>query len=127
MIASAFVVSCEQKQHENPNDVNPKTEVVYTNKLVYNVNIGDTIKIYNSTNSCCPHCAPNRDKLKHIQYLDSRVVVDKPYCDGCNVTTSMIFIAKSKGSDTILQANISPHQECIDTLKVLDKYIVNIK
>ena len=100
----------------------------FKNKSVYSVNIGDTIEIYHSTNSCCKYCQPNADKLQHLDFIGSKIVIpSKKGCDGCNWTSALMFVAKSQGVDTIKDAIIPPMSTCNDTIKGLTDYIVRIK
>lgn len=101
---------------------------LYKNKSTYSINVGDTIEIYHSTNSCCKYCQPNAEKLKHLDYIGSKIVIpEKKGCYGCNHTSALMFVAKSVGVDTIKDAIIPPLAICKDTIKGLSNYIVRIK
>ena len=101
---------------------------VFKNKSTYSMNIGDTIEIYHTTNSCCKYCQPNTDKLQHLDFIGSKnVIPSKKGCEGCNWTSAFMFVAKSKGVDTIKDAIIPPMSICKDTIKGLTNYIVRIK
>jgi hypothetical protein len=101
---------------------------IYKNKSTYSINIGDTIEIYHSTNSCCKYCQPNAEKLKHLDFIGSKIVIpEKKGCEGCNHTSALMFVAKSVGVDTIKDAIIPPMSICKDTIKGLSNYIVRIK
>lgn len=128
LVLACFIVgSCGHVGTKDVELVEEEVEIVYSNKSRYTLHVGDTLEIYNTINTCCLHCTPNRDRLKHLEYLKSKTVIpNKPGCDGCNVTSAMVFVAKSEGSDTILQANIHPTQECIDTLGEFTEMIVHI-
>ena len=115
-----FIVACK-------NDSTPKIES-FKNKSNYKVEIGDTIKIYHSTNSCCQYCLPNADKLNHLKYTGIKSVSpEKKGCMGRDNTSASIFIAKSIGIDTIRDAIIAPMEKCDDRIKGLSNYIVKIK
>jgi hypothetical protein len=100
----------------------------YKNKPNYSINIGDTIKIYHTTNSSCKYCQANFDQLQHLEFTGSKIVIpSKKDCDGCNYTSALMFVAKSAGIDTIKDAIIPPISECNETIANLNKYIVRIK
>lgn len=103
-------------------------EKTFINKPHYTIEIGDTLQIYYSTNSCCQYCQPNASQLKHLRYAGSKIIEAAPKdCSGCSQTSALLFIAKSKGIDTIKDAIIPPLAPCNDTLKDLVNYIINIK
>lgn len=100
----------------------------YKNKHRYSAIIGDTIEIYYSINSCCQYCQPNAATLKHLEYLGQKIVIPEPKdCEGCNHTTALMFVAKSKGIDTIYSGTIPPLANCNDSTKNLDKFIVEVR
>jgi hypothetical protein len=100
----------------------------YKNKPKYSINIGDTIEIYHTTNSCCNYCQPNADELQHLVYIGSKIVIpSKKDCEGCNYTSALMFVAKSAGIDTIKDVIIPPLSECNESVANLNKYIVRIK
>ncbi len=100
----------------------------YKNKPKYFINIGDTIEIYHSTNSCCKYCQPNADELQHLELIGSKIVIPSiKDCDGCNYTSALMFVAKSSGIDTIKDVIIPPLSECNESLANLNKYTVRIK
>lgn len=105
-----------------------KTDVdSYTNKSYYSVTVGDTVAIYHSTNSCCAYCLPHTEKLQHLDYIGSKIVVpEKKGCEGCNHTSVSLFVAKSIGVDTIKDAVIPALAKCSDTIKGLSNYVVRI-
>jgi hypothetical protein len=124
-----LIVACnnvDDKKSLPKNDV-PNVKV-FKNKSTYSINIGDTLEIYHSTNSCCKYCQPNADKLKHLNFIGSKNVIPaKKGCEGCNWTSALMFVAKSSGVDTIKDVIISPTSVCSDTIKGLSNYIVKIK
>ena len=90
--------------------------------------VGDTVEIYYTTNSCCQYCQPNADKLKHLKYLGSKTIVEaKKECAGCSQISELMFVATSEGTDTIKDATIGPLDNCNDTIKGLTEYIIEIK
>ena len=100
----------------------------YKNKPIYSINIGDTIKIYHTTNSCCKYCQANFDQLQHLEFLGNKIVIpSKKDCEGYNYTSAMMFVAKSAGIDAIIDAIIPPLSECNESIANLNKYIVRIK
>ncbi len=127
-----FLVSCSDSANKMKFPIERINEHIvfnsYKNKSYYSVNIGDTINIYYTTNSCCKYCQPNTKKLQHLEYFESKIVIpSKKDCEGCNYTSALMFVAKSVGVDTIKDVIISPFSNCNDTLKELKKYIVRIK
>jgi hypothetical protein len=100
---------------------------LFQNKEVYHIQVGDVVPIYYTNNSCCFSCAPNKNKLSHLKFLDEKVLVPSPkYCAGCDQMIGLFFRAESVGRDTILRKRLIPSAECKDTLKGFERYIVNI-
>lgn len=101
----------------------------FKNKANYTLNVGDTLNLYFNENTCCNHCLPNQDKLKHLSYFDTKVVVPptKKYCDGCSITVSKMFIATSPGIDTILFASLKPMENCSENVPSKIQCVVNVK
>ncbi len=100
----------------------------YKNKQRYSATIGDTIEIYYSTNSCCKYCQPNAASFKHLEYIGQKIVIPEPNdCEGCNHTTALLFVAKSKGIDTIRGGIIAPLENCNDSTENLDKFVVEVR
>jgi hypothetical protein len=103
------------------------TEKAYTNKSHYSIAIGDTLEIYYTTNSCCQYCQPNQEQLKHLKYIGRKTIIKEPKdCVGCSQTSALLFVAKSKGIDTIKDATIGPLDNCSDLIKGLTNYIIQI-
>lgn len=98
------------------------------NQSKYIVSIGDTVRIYYSVSPCCKYCQPNSQKLAHLEYIGSQIVIDeKEKCDGCNHITALLFLAKSKGTDVLKGGIISPFEACNDTISGLNQYSVIIQ
>lgn len=107
---------------------NNGTEKAYTNKSHYSIAIGDTLEIYYTTNSCCQYCQPNAEKLRHLKYVGSKIILaERKDCIGCSQTSARMFLAKSKGIDSIKDATIGPLDNCSDTIKDLKNYIIEVK
>lgn len=100
---------------------------LFANQERYSIRVGDTLKIYHSTNSCCPYCLPATEKLKHLVYVGKKIVLpEKDKCVGCNHTAASIFVAVSVGIDTLQSGLIKPYDICSDTIKSLSKYVVQV-
>jgi hypothetical protein len=132
LLSLLILVSCNDTVNEIKFPIEKINQLAafnsYKNKSYYLVNIGDTIEIYHSTNSCCKYCQPNADKLQHLEYIGSKVVIpSKKDCEGCNYTSALLFVAKSVGFDTIKDAIIPPVSDCNETIEGLTKYIVQVK
>lgn len=105
-----LIAACSNVNDKQSNPNNEFRNIkVFKNKSAYSINIGDTIEIYHTTNSCCKYCQPNADKLRHLDFIGSKIVIpSKKGCDGCNWTSALMFVAKSQGVDTIKDAIIPP-------------------
>lgn len=100
---------------------------LFKNQDVYHVQVGDVVPIYYTNNSCCFSCAPNKNELYHLKFLDQKVLVPiMKECEGCDQMYGMFFRAESIGSDTILRQNFTPAFECDKSLKGFDQFIVHI-
>ena len=120
IIISFLTHSCKMKAPEQD----------FSIKEVYNVQIGDTVSIYYTTNSsCCPLQFPNRDSLNNFKFIKTTVVKDsrKEHCVGCSKTYSMKFIAIRQGVDTLFSQSIHPLQQSTDTVLKRNQYILNAK
>ncbi len=108
--------------------LNHSDSASFSNKPVYDLEVGDTLLIYYSTNSCCAYCAPNQFELEHLTFIEDRLIIPYPAeCDGCDYTSALVFIAQSKGKDTLLGKLEDLATPCEDTLKDFNFYIVNIR
>ena len=100
----------------------------YSNKKVYTLEIGESIEIYTSTNSCCYYCFTNKDILKHTEFLGTKRVDDGPSgCEGCNWTNAYIIKAKSLGVDTIKLKHLTGLENCDSSQVELEEYIIQVK
>lgn len=94
------------------------------NQSQYALEVGDTLRIYYSTNSCCKFCIPTLDNLPHLKYLDHRCIIpSKRFCEGCNSTMEVSFKAISVGHTELKQGIISPASNCsnsaeLETVKI---------
>lgn len=101
----------------------------FKNKPEYTLSVGDTLNLYFNENSCCNYCLPNQDKLKHLIYFDTKVVVPpaKKECEGCSITVSKMFIATSPGIDTILFASLKPTEKYNKSVPTRIECVVTVK
>jgi hypothetical protein len=101
----------------------------FKNKANYTLNVGDTLNLYFDENTCCNYCLPNQDKLKHLSYFDTKVVVPpaKKECEGCSITVSKMFIATSPGIDTILFASLKPTEKYNKSVPTRIECVVRVK
>lgn len=101
----------------------------FKNKPNYTLNVGDTLNLYFNENTGCNYCLPNQDKLKHLSYFDTKVVVPpaKKECEGCTITVSKMFIATSPGIDTILFASLKPMEKYNKSLPTRIECVVTVK
>ncbi|MFT6500129.1 MAG: hypothetical protein ACJASQ_000236 [Crocinitomicaceae bacterium] len=100
----------------------------FTNKSSYELKVGDTLRIYYTTNSCCYECAPNKDSLNNLIFIGSETVISGPKgVEGGNSTRAILFKATNIGTDTIYAKIIGGGMECSDTIPGMTRYIVNIK
>ena len=84
----------------------------FENKKEYNIKLGETFKIYYSTNSCCGYCN-NSQNLKNVSIIESIVVKEeKKGCEGCSTESAYIFKGLNRGRDTIRLYEISPMSNC---------------
>lgn len=101
----------------------------FKNKADYTLNVGDTLNLYFNENTCCNYCLPNQDKLKHLSYFDTKVVVPPSikHCEGCTITVSKMFIATSPGIDTILYASLKPTEKYNKSVPTSIECVVTVK
>jgi len=127
-----LAVGCSQKmrQTKRPASVEPIEEINYTNQETYNVSIGDTVKIYFETNSCCYICVPNQDKYAHLLYIGEKMMRndenEQGLCLGCNTTLAQLFVAKSAGTDTVKIGIYEPANPCEEGRGNLTSFTVNV-
>lgn len=107
---------------------NWKAAADYTNPPEQTVKVGEEVKIYYTTNSCCRFCSPNMENLNHLKYTGEEVIIPYPNgCDGCNETVALVFKAKSKGTDTIVGRILQQSMDCSDTLSKFESFVIHVK
>ena len=97
------------------------------NQSKYEVAVGDTVKIYYTTNSCCVYCS-NKHELAKLDFVGENVV--KPYpegCAGCNATSALVFVAKQAGTDTLRGKVRAVSEGCGDLGAEAEEYEVAVK
>jgi hypothetical protein len=120
------LLGCQEKSINSEKSSESKTktssEKLKLNQNKYRIQIGDTVKIYYSTNSCCQNCFPRLDELKFIKYIGRKIEI-KPdnQCDGCNSLSSINFIGTAKGIEKVYYKQISPMVKC-DSIKELQNF-----
>jgi hypothetical protein len=125
-------VSCNSSISEKEKNAEiPELKQDLTNKREYNIKVGDTLKIYHGSQAtaCDFICAPNIEALNHLVYIgDNFINTGQPEgCAGCWQIYALTFVARSTGSDTVIQKNICFDTPCSDTLTGFDEHIINIK
>lgn len=116
----ALISSCNTALTKDADD--------YKNEAVQNVKIGETVKIYYTTNSCCDYCSPFIESMKHLEFVGEEIVIPSPSnCDGCSSTKALLFEAKSIGTDTIVGRVFARSEDCSDTLGDFKSYIVHVQ
>jgi hypothetical protein len=99
---------------------------VTSNKEIYNVKIGETFKIYYSTNSCCYYCL-NEKEIKSVTLLENMVVEEGPKdCEGCNSKYAFLFKGIETGIDTIKLSLTTSSTDCSEASRYYEKYIVQV-
>ncbi|MEN9445423.1 MAG: hypothetical protein RIS47_2314 [Bacteroidota bacterium] len=99
----------------------------YENPAVLRASIGDTVRIYYATNSCCRYCLLNASALRHTQYIDNVLVENsEDGCVGCNATYAFWFLATEVGTDTIYCNIATASAPCNDTLSQADRFIIEV-
>jgi hypothetical protein len=101
----------------------------YENKKRYEIPVGKTVEIYYSTNSCCYYCLANENELKHIKFVDKKMIDPGPRdCEGCDYTGAFVFKTESKGVDTVKLKLIEATMECDTNDNItLERYIIEAK
>ena len=100
----------------------------YENQERYEVKVGETVKIYYSTNSCCYSCIPNNSELKHVRLLEEKTVDPGPSdCAGCDFTAAYIFKAETPGIDTVQLRIVAASMDCNSMDATPNKYIIEVK
>lgn len=100
----------------------------YENKDKYEVEVGETIEIYYSTNSCCYYCLVNSMDLKHTELVEQKTVDPGPKgCAGCNFTGAFVIKATSAGTDTIQLKNVQANMTCDSMPGEPQKFVVQVR
>ena len=100
----------------------------HENKERYEISIGDQVEIYYSTNSCCYYCIANEQDLKHIAFVNKKMIDSGPKdCDGCNYKSAFIFEGKSLGIDTVKLRLSLAAEACNENNIHEEIYVVEIK
>jgi hypothetical protein len=97
------------------------------NQSKYEVAVGDTVKIYYTTNSCCVYCS-NKQELATLDFVGENVVT--PYPEGyagCNATSALVFVAKQAGTDTVRGKVRAVSEGCSDLGAEAEEYVVTVK
>ncbi|MCB9252912.1 MAG: hypothetical protein H6605_10625 [Flavobacteriales bacterium] len=85
----------------------------YANQSRYKIKIGEELKLYYITNSCCFYCISDSSSIKSLNYKDDVIVDDGPDdCDGCDRTSAFVFLAKQIGVDTIILKSATAGDDC---------------
>lgn len=115
----ALLYSCESTQ-KNASD--------FKNMETQTINVGDEVKIYYTTNSCCSYCSPDKEKLNHLEYVGDEIIIPYPDdCDGCSRTKALVFKAKSSGTDTIFGRIYTRSEDCNDSLSDFDSFVIHVR
>ena len=97
------------------------------NQSKYEVAVGDTVKIYYTTNSCCVYCS-NKQELATLDFVGENVVTPYPEgCAGCNATSALVFVAKQTGTDTVRGKVRAVSEGCADLGAETEEYVVTVK
>ena len=97
------------------------------NQSKYEVAVGDTVKIYYTTNSCCVYCS-NKQELATLDFVGENVVTPYPEgCAGCNATSALVFVAKQAGTDTVRGKVRAVSEGCADLGAEAEENVVTVK
>ena len=66
------------------------TSKSFQNKKIYKVKVGESFRIYYSTNSCCHYCIPNKVRLKTVEILKTIQVDPGEGCMGCSYVGAFV-------------------------------------
>jgi hypothetical protein len=99
----------------------------YSNQPEYQVEIGEMVTLYFSTNSCCQVCLSQKNDHQHISYVEEISVDPGPEdCAGCDYTMAFVFEAIAEGSDTVFLNHSLASESCYDQLIEDSKFIINV-
>lgn len=104
-----FLSSCNNLTKKSKSDFSLKTN--------YQLNIGDTLKLYFKNNASSFICLKNFKKKSKIKYLGIKKYRNiSQYCDGCDLMISYNFICLESGKEIITYFSSFPMENC-DTIK----------
>jgi hypothetical protein len=102
----------------------------YSNKVIYEVTVGDSVDIYYSTNSCCKYCVLSPEKQTKTKLVQNKILdYGEKNCEGCNYIAAYTFRAIAKGVDTVMLQNLGATDDCsiiYDSSKI-EKYVIVVK
>ena len=100
----------------------------FQNQPHYEIEVGDEIKLFHSTNSCCHFCI-NENDLNHVLLVADKLIDGGPNgCDGCNHTRAFVLSAISSGTDSVLLTLQTAPRSCADSVFVRNEwYVVKVK
>jgi hypothetical protein len=98
----------------------------YENKSVYELSVGETVKIYTSTNSCCHYCFLNKDALNHSAFIET-VREEDSDCAGCHYTNAYLLQGKSVGIDTVRLQLAVGSDDCDSASNDVEQYVIKVK
>ena len=99
----------------------------WVNQSKYEVAVGDSVKIYYTTNSCCVYCS-NKHELATLDFVGENVVTPYPEgCVGCNATSTLVFVARQAGTDTVKGKVRAVSEGCADLGAEAEEYVVTVK
>lgn len=87
----------------------------FSNKKLYEIQVGQTFDLYIGENSCCINCWLNENSLKSIKLIEQKLIdpADKD-CDGCTSYSAWTFKGTKLGNDTIKIARLTGGMSCIE-------------
>jgi hypothetical protein len=104
LIICLLIFSSCKESPELKNKENVVTEQDLSNKPIYNIAIGDTVKIYGGSNGglSVSH-GLSMDSLNHLEYIGVENINPEKWfdCEGCKIPFAYVLIGTSAGTDTI--------------------------
>jgi predicted secreted protein len=99
----------------------------HSNKEIFNVKIGESFKIYYSTNSCCYYWWINEKKIKSVKLSGRTMEKETPKgCTGCSSKSAFLFKAMAIGTDTIKLSMLTATDSCNEESVDYEAYVVNV-
>jgi hypothetical protein len=93
----------------------------------YNISVGDTLRIYYTTNSCCYYCLPGKHESSLLEYIGEELVVpSEKDCDGCSSTSALLFVANSPGTVELKGRIVAASRGCEDSTATWETFFVHI-